>query len=54
MFSKGGNFHDLFASLDALLKSSLLLTLLDSEKQKLYTVLAFLSAIGLKEKHFST
>ena len=52
-FAKVYKFSDfLFASLteEALLKWDLLLTLLHSERPKLYTILAFLSALGLKEK----
>ena len=54
-FYKGNNFFDfLFHSLneEALPKSGLQLTLLHSERPKLYAILAFLSVIGLKERIF--
>ena len=56
IFAKGNNFCEfLFASLDivALPKWDILLTLMHSEWPKLHRVLAFLSAIGLKEIIFS-
>ena len=52
VFTEGNNNCDfLFAYLDeeALVKWGLFLTLLHSERPKLHRVLAFLSAIGLKE-----
>ena len=50
-YYKGNYFNDLlFASLDVgtNLECNLFLTLLHSERPKLYTILAFLSVIGLK------
>ena len=57
IFSKGNNFHDflsnkalckMVAALNLLKEQIFPLTLLHSERPKLYTILAFLSAIGLK------
>ena len=52
IFIKGNNFCDfLFAPLDKVLpKRNLLLTLLHSERPKLYTILTFVSAIGLRKE----